>query len=217
MQSISKALLLACCISLAACSSKPIAEQAITPIFKADDTLDAQRYIRFIGYPTPDNFTICLHNTCQEFEFISLSVNQWLQVTSLFIPAAKTAKDERNKIKLAIALLETFTGQQTFTHLDKAKNDIGNGIKGQLDCIDEATNTTIYLRLIAETGLLKWHQQASRITRGVLSGNAPHTTATLVETKTQQRFAVDSWFEANGQPPYIVPLDEWKSGWKPQP
>jgi len=216
MQSISKALLLSCCLSLAACSSTPIAEQAIVPIFKADDAQDAQRYTRFIGYPTPDNFSICLHNTCRDIAFVSLSPQQWQQVTRLFTPAADSASQERVYIQQAIALLESFTGQQTLTHLDKAKNDLSKGIKGQLDCIDEATNTTIYLRLIAEAGLLKWHQQASRMTRGIFSGNAPHTTATLIETETQQRFAVDSWFKDNGQPPYIMPLAEWKTGWKPQ-
>lgn len=23
------------------------------------------------------------------------------------------------------------------------------------------------------------------------------------------------WFEANGEPPYIVPLEQWRRGWKP--
>lgn len=216
MRSVLKLIMLGCGLSLAACASKPISEQAITPIFKADDTQDAQRYTRFIGHPTPDKFSICLHNTCQDFAFVSLSKQQWQLVTRLFNPVAKTAQQERTQIKKAIALLEFLTGEQTVTHLDKAKNDLSNGITGQLDCIDEATNTSIYLRLIAEAGLLQWHQQGARITRGILTGNAPHTSATIVEKKSQQVFAVDAWFEANGQAPYIVPLTEWKSGWKPQ-
>lgn len=217
MRAVHIAMLLSCYLGLAACASTPIAEQAIQPIYKADDPQDAQRYNRFIGYPTPDNFSICLHNTCQDFAFVSLSEQQWQQVTAFFIDTASNAEQERQQIKKAIALLESLSGQQTLTHLDKAKNDFSGGVSGQLDCIDEATNTTIYLRLLANAGLLKWHQQASRMTRGILSGNAPHTTATLIETQSQQRFAVDSWFGSNGKPPYIVPFAEWESGWKPQP
>lgn len=215
MQQIVKAAFFCFLICLGACSSQPIAEQAITPIFKADDPQDEQRYKHFIGHPTPDAYSICLHNTCQDIAFVTLTTREWQHILSSFLPIAATAEQEREQIKQAIALLETFTGQQTLTHLDKAMNNMSYGSKGQMDCIDEATNTTVYLRLIDKAGLLKWHQQASRTSRGLLSGNAPHNTATITETASGQRFAVDSWFEDNGQQPYIVPLDDWKSGWRP--
>jgi hypothetical protein len=28
---------------------------------------------------------------------------------------------------------------------------------------------------------------------------------------------VDSWFEDNGHPAYVVPYKQWKSGWRPAP
>ena len=216
MSYLAKSMLLCCLATVAACSSTSITEQAIKPIFKADDPQDEQRYSRFIGHPTPSKYSICLHNTCQDFANLSLSNSQWQQITALFLPKANNAEQERHLIQQAIALFETFSGQQSPSHLDRAKNDLSGGVQGQLDCIDEATNTTVYLRLLAEAGLLRWHQQASRITRGILSGNAPHTTATIIETKSGQRFAVDSWFESNGKQPYIVSLEQWKDGWKPE-
>lgn len=197
------------------CSHKPFAEQAISPIFKAGNVNDSQKYKAFIGKPQPEAYSICLHNTCHDIAFVSLSKQQWQQVMTIFSIEAASAEIEREHIKQAIALLETMTGQQTLTHLDRAKNNLAKGITGQMDCIDEATNTTVYLRLIAEADLLKWHQQAPRISRGILTGNAPHTTATIIETASQQRFVVDSWFEDNGEQPHVVPLAEWQSGWKP--
>jgi hypothetical protein len=202
-------------LTITACSSKPIAEQPIMPIYKSDELQDEQRYKHFIGQPTPNSYSICLHNTCQDIAFLSLSTEQWQQISSLFIPLAKSAEQERDQIKQAIALFETFSGQQSLTYLDKAKNDLSHGSRGQLDCIDEATNSTVYLRILASANLLKWHQQSSRITRGIFSGNAPHTTATITEAETGQVFAVDSWFEDNGEPPHIVPFSDWKRGWKP--
>ena len=38
----------------------------------------------------------------------------------------------------------------------------------------------------------------------------------MEEIETGQKYAVDSWFEDNGHPAHIVPLIEWKKGWKPQ-
>jgi hypothetical protein len=216
MSYLANLMLLFCLATLASCSSTPIAQQAIKPIFKADDPQDEQRYSHFIGHPTYSQYSICLHNTCQDIANLSLSNNQWQQINSLFQPLASNAEQERNKIKQAIAMFERFSGQQSPSHLDRAKNDLSLGVHGQLDCIDEATNTTVYLRILAQANLLTWHQQGSRITRGILSGNAPHTTATVIETQSGQRFAVDSWFTANGQKPYIVSLEQWEDGWQPE-
>lgn len=208
-------ILLCCFATVSACSSKPISEQAIYPIFKADDPQDEQRYSHFVGYPTPDSYSICFHNTCKDIANLSLDDSQWRQIKNVFSPAADNAEQERNQIKRAIALFEQFSGQQSPTYLDRAKNDLSSGAHGQLDCIDEATNTSVYLKIIDQANLLQFHQQASRITRGIFSGNAPHTTATIIERQSGERFAVDAWFEENGQPPYIVSLEQWKQGWKP--
>jgi hypothetical protein len=43
----------------------------------------------------------------------------------------------------------------------------------------------------------------------------PHTTAVIEETASGDRYAVDSWFLDNGQPPYIARLEVWKAGGAP--
>jgi hypothetical protein len=68
--------------------------------------------------------------------------------------------------------------------------------------------------MLKNDGLLKYH---------VPTGNArrfrprlfQHYTAVIEETATQQKYAVDSWFLDNGNPPFIIPLDAWKRGWTP--
>jgi hypothetical protein len=208
--------LLALCLS--ACSSQPATETAINPISSPTDlkSLNANTNKPFIGFPEPDNYSICLHNTCSEIAFVSLSEQQWQSIEAVFYPKSSSAEEERLHIKQAIALFETYTGEQTGTKFDRAENNLSTGKQGQMDCIDEATNSTVYLRLLANADLLSWHSQASRTSRGLFSGNRPHNTATIIEIETQQHFAVDSWFEANGQWPHIVPLAEWKAGWQPE-
>jgi len=203
-----------CCL-LNACTSWS-SEDPITPIKNIGNLqeLSENNNRPFIYYPSPDNYSVCHGHTCSEFSFIQLSNIQWQEVEDLFSPTANNAQQEREQIKLAIALLEKFTGEQAGTHKDRAENFTDNGLNGQMDCIDEATNSTVYLRMLDDAGLLSFHQQASRTSRGGLF--APHNTATIVETDSSLRYAVDSWFNDNGEIPAIVPLSQWKKGWKPE-
>jgi hypothetical protein len=213
---IANSLLLIGCYLLTACSTLPAPNSAITPIrTKAEiSAIIAEHTAPFITHPTPNHFSICLEHSCTKFAFLSLSSSQWQQIEALFSPRPTTAKQERTQLQQAIALLEQFSGTLAGTYLDKAENNIANGINGQLDCIDEATNTTVYLRLIYDANLLTFHQQGSRTSRGGLI--RPHNTATIFDTESDTRYAVDSWFFDNGQAPVIVPLAVWKSGWKPK-
>ena len=206
-----KTLLLAFiyCI-LISCSSYP--SETIRPIQNTAHI--QQNKTPFIGLPTADNYSICHGHTCNSFATIRLTTEQWQSIESLFYPPANDATQEREQIKQAIALLEIYSGEQAGTYNDRAKNEISQSTKGQLDCIDEATNTTVYLRLLSDNNLLQFHQQASRTHRGGLF--APHNTATIIETHSNIRYAVDSWFYANGEQPVIQPLSQWKDGWEPK-
>ncbi len=200
---------------MSGCNANNAALAAIKPIFIVDNIQELTTSINrpFIGFPTPNRYSICHGHTCSKIAFIHLSKPQWAKVEALFSPPAGTAQQERKQIKLAISLLETMTGRQAGTYKDRAENDISHGLNGQLDCIDEATNTTVYLRMLAEANMLLFHQQASRISRGGLL--SPHNTASIIEIASNTRYAVDSWFDNNGEPPAIIPLALWKSGWKP--
>jgi len=204
------------CFFIASCSAHNTALAPIKPILIIDNLQELSARINrpFIGLPTPNNYSICHHHTCSKIAYIHLSNAQWSTVEALFSPSPENAIQERKRIKLAIAALETMTGEQAGTDKDRAENYVAKGLNGQLDCIDEATNTTVYLRLLYEANLLIFHQQASRTSRGGLF--SPHNTATITDITSQTRYAVDSWFGNNGEPPAIIPLTQWKAGWKPE-
>jgi hypothetical protein len=63
--------------------------------------------------------------------------------------------------------------------------------------------------------LLRHHHVADRATRGWFIFGFPHTTAVIHEDARNAEWAVDSWFLDNGEPPFILPLDVWKKGWRP--
>ncbi len=205
-------------ISLVACSHAPATHSPITTVEKPDTSKVSNiSKPTFIGLPAPTDFSICHGHTCAEYAYVSLDNTEWSQIQSLFSPVAKTAEQEREQIRQAVAQLERLVGLKAGTANDKGKNTTGLGLTGQMDCIDESTNTTVYLRMMQNDGLLQWHQQASRVSRGFFSGlfQMPHSTAVIRENNSEQAFAVDSWFLDNGQAPFIVPINDWQDGWTP--
>ncbi len=163
-----------------------------------------------IAAPAPPPFYSCTDYHCDEGETVSLSAAQWQEIRALFATTSN-AQEERQQIRKAIALLETQVGAITGTSRDLAKNVAGAGLPGQLDCISESKNTTTYLRLMDADGLLHWHTVEERRLRHPWILDL-HWSAVIRDTDTGQRYAVDSWFLDNGQPPYIQPLEQWLSG-----
>jgi hypothetical protein len=168
-----------------------------------------------ISHPTVDRFSVCFNHSCETVVTQALSRDEWQRVTALLQPAAPTAAAERRAIGHALALMEQIVGNHTGTRGDKGGNLRGFGAPGQLDCIDESTNTSTYLYLLESAGLLQYHTLQARVTRFGLFVGMPHTTAVIRETASGQRYAVDTWFFDNGEPPPIIELSAWKSGWDP--
>ena len=163
-----------------------------------------------IAAPALPPFYSCTDYHCDEGKTVSLSARQWNQVQALFA-SASTADDERRKIRRTIALLEEQVREITGTSRDLAKNVAGSGLPGQLDCISESRNTTTYLQLLSDYGLLQWHTVEERQLRHPWILDL-HWAAVIRDRSTDKRYAVDSWFLDNGHPPYIQPLDQWLSG-----
>lgn len=158
----------------------------------------------------PAPFFSCTDYHCDEGETVTLGDRQWRQVVSLFSPTASPA-EERQQIRRAIALLETEVGEITGTWRDLAKNAAGAGQPGQLDCISESKNTTTYLKLLSNHGLIRLHAVEDRELRHPWILDV-HWSAVIRDRSTGMRYAVDSWFLDNGQLPFIQPLDEWLAG-----
>ncbi len=169
----------------------------------------------FVTRPEYSNFSICYGHTCQYFAVLALTDNDWHKIRPIFSPPAVSAGQEREQIREAIALLEIMAGEMTGTSNDKAGSFAGMGEEGQMDCVDEATNTSSYLTMLQTDNLLKWYTVDHRVSRGIGSFQVPHFTAVIREKGSGKYFAVDSWFLDNGEPPFIVPLPVWENGWRP--
>ena len=75
---------------------------------------------------------------------------------------------------------------------DKPKADFGaSHIKGQMDCVDESTNTHGFLLYLANRGLLKFHKVGRKVSRGFfLDGRYPHWTAIVIDQAEQSGLSI---------------------------
>lgn len=163
-----------------------------------------------------NDFTFCYGYSCKLRQQTGFTDKDWKQVEKIFrSKEAKNAAAEREKIAQSIALMERIIGAKTGTSHDFPE---ARGIKedpAQMDCIDETMNTSRYLEFLEEGGLLQFHKRWRPIHRGYFINGWPHNTATIIENETGQRYAVDSFYRANGQEPYILRAEDWLAGWKP--
>ncbi|MGZ9107435.1 MAG: hypothetical protein ACXW4B_01295 [Micavibrio sp.] len=171
-----------------------------------------------LGLPETDDFQHCRGYGCAFRDRVSLDKNEWRQVKGQF-RNVKNADQERQAIGRTIGMLEQKIGVKTNTAGDIA-GTFDNVGKYQLDCVDESTNTTIYLALLEKHKLLQFHKVSAPTTRTPFTGMAsgrfwPHQTAVIFETASGQGYAVDSWYRDNGFPADIVKLDDWLYGWGP--
>ena len=157
-----------------------------------------------IETPTLAAFSVCFDHTCHSVATLSITSQEWARVTTPLEKPGETAEEERVAIAAAIAIMEDIIGQRTGTYQDLGKNLRGFGKAGQMDCIDESTNTTTYLYMLEKAGYLKWHKLLERSTRFGIFAGMPHTTAVIEDIISHNRYAVDSWFFDNGLPPAMV-------------
>ena len=165
----------------------------------------------------PSRILVCHAYGCEERQEVSLTFEEWGNIVATFTPPPETAAAERARVAAAIGIMERLIGPKTGTAGDQAGSAVFTfDARGQMDCLDESTNTTRYLRLFAARGLLRFHAVGAIAYRGrLIDGVGPHNAATLQERGNGETFAVDSWFHANGQPAEVVPLGDWRRGWRP--
>jgi hypothetical protein len=166
--------------------------------------------------PNPSNFKVCYSYSCQQSVQVQLSAGQWERVRTVFAPTPSDAAAERECIAQAIGELESMVGPLSGTAGDIGETFQGAFLKNQMDCEDEAVNTLTYLTMMEHDGLITYHDIFTPTARGFVLMGWPHVANVLVDKQTGEKFVVDSWFEDNGHPAYIVPYKKWKSGWRPK-
>jgi hypothetical protein len=158
---------------------------------------------------------VCSGYSCTDLDIVSLNDAEWQRIRAHFLPPARDAATERSQIVRAIGEFERIIGPKTGTDLDRAETHPRLFDRGQMDCIDESTNTTNYLRLLAIQGVLRWHAVGEASMRGYFFFGWPHLAATIREQASGSEYAVDSWFFENGADAVVLPLEQWRDGWSP--
>lgn len=161
---------------------------------------------------TPGAFEVCHGSGCKQRTPVSLTPEQWDQVRAVFADARDPA-EERAAIARSVALMERLVAKPAGTGRDVGRNLVAGDQGGQLDCVDEAVNSTTYLRMMATGDLIRFHDVAFPAHRGGIL--RAHNTAVIRDRTSGERYAVDSWFYDNGVPPAVVALQTWRNGWQP--
>ena len=149
---------------------------------------------------------------CANRSAVRLSAGDMATLRRIVQSGSGSPAAERAAIGRADQWFERVAGAQTGTSGDGAK-DVYQLFTppGEIDCVDEAENTTTLLKLMEKRGWLKHHSVGRIDRRGFLvDGRYPHHTATIRETGSGRVWVVDSWVRANAQPPDIKPLEVWK-------
>ena len=166
--------------------------------------------------PSLSQFEVCHSGGCAESNQLSIDDAEWRAVVQIFSAKATNAADERIQISKAIGEVERIVGAKNGTSTDLAGTFDSGNTPGQLDCNDEAINTTTYMRLLKANGLVQLHEIEDTRTRNFFFTGWPHSTAVIRDIKTGERYAVDSWFYDNGHAATIVPFATWKANYQPE-
>ena len=92
---------------------------------------------------------------------------------------------------------------------DLPVNDQEFGVEGRTDCVDNATNTTTFLKVLLELGYLQGWQIIEPKVRKPWDINRVHWTA-AVRDSSNKTWSVDSWFRRHGHLPFVMPLSNWQ-------
>ncbi|WP_247881938.1 hypothetical protein [Brucella intermedia] len=163
-----------------------------------------------VGLASAQTFSVCHGYECYYRTKVTLPPKDEQRIRGLLQAGNLSADGERKALRAAVAIFEQ-RSTATIGVRDKPKMQFGKArIRGQMDCIDESTNTDTFLHYLQSRGWLKYHSVARRASRGAFfDSRYPHWTA-VIEDRQGQRWAVDSWYEAGGGPPDIMPLQQWK-------
>jgi hypothetical protein len=172
--------------------------------------LGASQASAAVAVTAPKLITICHGYGCSFRTKLTLGASDGARFRSIMGAGATSPAAERAAIAKAVQYFE----QRSFQVIgvrDKPKADFGaSHIKGQMDCVDESTNTRALLLYLHERGLLKFHKVGRNVSRGMFfDGRYPHFTAIVIDP-AGTKWVVDSWYKPTGGVPDIFPHEQWK-------
>ena len=166
------------------------------------------------GFPPTENTVFVCHGyMCRIVTPVRFSLKDLARIAGRLAEGAADAAAEREAVSRAVQVYEEIVGARIGTDADLPGMQFGRGADDQMDCIDEATNTTSLLMLLDKNGYLAHHSVAEPSARGFfIDGRYPHATAVLADKNSGEKWVIDSWPRANAEPPVVQPLKVWKRG-----
>lgn len=124
------------------------------------------------------------------------------------LAAATDAKTERDAVLQVLALMEKAYGEK-FGIKDRAGTSFtGSGNPEQMDCVDEAWNSTVVLLWLQEKKLLKFHRVREPLAKFGFD-KWTHYAAIIEELETRVRFAIDTGVRDIGELGTIEDARDW--------
>ena len=161
------------------------------------------------GHAEAQSFRVCNGYGCTFQTPVTLTPADRSRIASIMAGGRASPAAERAAVRRAVQIFEQ-RSVAVIGVVDRPKMDFGKGReRGQMDCVDESTNTDHFLRYLQGAGLLHHHRVAKRDSRGsFVDGRYPHFTAVLRDDSGTS-WAVNSWYEPGGGPPDVMLLSEW--------
>jgi hypothetical protein len=170
----------------------------------------SSNYTGAMTVPQKSRIIVCHGHNCTFKTNVDLDAAAQKRLADTLSGGAKSAAAER----AAIATADQYYEELAFAAIgvrDEPQSGFSTaGKRGQMDCIDESTNTRSLLRYLDAQGLLKYHTVQGNVSRGLLfDGRYPHSTAVIRDKATGVDWVVDSWYSKMGGAPDVFLLKDW--------
>ena len=154
---------------------------------------------------------ICSGFGCIYQQSLAFSAADMDHIHTAFGTQIVDAGMERDAISKIVAWKEILAQRRLNMRTDtKLSYQRDAGVRGQMDCVDESSNTLAFLKFLDQEKLFKFHQPKRIGARGFLfDGRYPHKTAVVTDTNGIT-WAIDSWKKDGGLPPQIVEYAKWR-------
>jgi hypothetical protein len=165
--------------------------------------------------PEKNRIFVCSAYGCRTQTEFKFTPEDTAKLSSLMAEPTRGAGPEEERVRLGhtLAWMEKRVGDVVGTSANQPGDHFyAVGDPTQMDCVDVATNLTSYLLVLEANGLIKHHAVGPAYVkediRKGLSGWT-HYAATIVESQTKQKYAVDGWLLPSGKEPEIVEVEKW--------
>src|SRR5262245_25858135 len=104
-----------------------------------------------------ERISVCYNYGCAAEAAAHFTENR-LGTVKRMLQAASSPVLERKILAQVMGILYRWSGQQTPVYADRGGNTADDAVNGAMDCIDHATTTTRFLRMLERRGWLRYHR-----------------------------------------------------------